>query len=73
MKFEKTLIPKAIEVYESYNAGAVKRIQVLQDVGKWQTVWETATVQQLKQLRTFSPTLKVCMNTFEIKNNDIKT
>ena len=54
MKFKQEVIPETIEVFESYNAGAIKRIQVLQDVEKWYTAYETDTVRQVKETRAFA-------------------
>ena len=61
VKFEKKLIPEKIEIYESYNSGAVKRMQILQEGNTWYTVWQTDAVQHIKELRTFSPPLQVCI------------
>ena len=59
VQFSKKVFPTKIEIYESYKAGAVKRVQFLQPNSKWYTAWEIDTVQKLEQLRIFSPRFQV--------------
>ena len=59
MKFENEVFPTKVEIYETYNAGAVKEVQILQPDGEWMTVWSTDSVQRIQTIRTFAPPLQV--------------
>ena len=62
VEFAKDVFPEKIEIFETFNAGAVQKIQVMQPDNKWYTAWETATVQRMEMKRTFSPNISVCMD-----------
>ena len=51
VQFAKKVFPKKIEIYETFNSGAVKKIQMLQPDCKWNTVWKTNSTQHIKKAR----------------------
>ena len=59
VQYLRKVYPEKVEIYETYNAGAVKRLQFLQPNNKWYTAWETVNVQHIKKLRIFTPNFKV--------------
>ena len=59
IQFDRKVYPDKIEIYETYNSGAVKKLQLMQPDNKWYTVWQTDAVQSIKILRTFSPHFEV--------------
>ena len=50
--------PEKIEIYETFNGGAVEEISVLQPDTKWFTIWKTTVIQHITTARIFDPTLK---------------
>ena len=62
MKFAKEVFPEGVEIYETYNGGAVKEVQVLQTNGKWYTVYETNTVQRIQHLRKLNIRFQVSLS-----------
>ena len=59
VQFNRKVFPEKVEIYETYNSGAVKRLQFKRPNNKWYTVWQVATVQYIKKLRVFSPNFEV--------------
>ena len=59
VQFEKKVFVEAFEIYETFNSGALKRIEVMQPNNKWYTVWQTATAHLINKMRTFSPKFDV--------------
>ena len=57
LEFERAI--SAINIYEVFNAGLVKRISALDEKGSWQSLWETEQVRLIKEARIFSPPLQV--------------
>ena len=68
VQFQTKVYPEKVEIYETYNAGAVKRLQFLQPNSKWLTAWETTTMQHIQKIRVFSPTFEVSFIAFEYSN-----
>jgi hypothetical protein len=57
--FEQPVIPTGIEIYESYNPGAVARVEVLdRNSDAWVVVWEGAADTALEELAVFAPELQ---------------
>ena len=46
-------------VYETYNAGLIKRIWAQTSPGRWELLWGTSAVQLLSYARAFSPNVTV--------------
>ena len=46
-------------MFETYNAGSVKTVEVLNANSSWETAWETKAVQQIRRKQTLSIKLKV--------------
>ena len=59
VKFSTKIFPKKIEIYESYNSGAVKMIEFMRPDNIWHIVWKTDAVQKIEKLRTFTPAIEV--------------
>ena len=60
MKFARSVFPKTIEVYETFNAGSMKGVLVMDANNDWHTAWEADTVQQtIEGNQTFSVNLTV--------------
>ena len=60
MKFARSVFPKTVEVYETFNAGSMKGILVMDANNDWHTAWEADTVQQTTEgNQTFSVKIKV--------------
>ena len=66
MKFAKNVFPEGVEIYENYNGGAVKEVQVMQSNGKWYTVWESSTVQRFQYLRKLTIRFQVSYSLFHV-------
>ncbi|KAK3104415.1 hypothetical protein FSP39_001617 [Pinctada imbricata] len=69
VKFPERLFPEEVRIYEVFNAGAVKKIEVLRPDSKWMTIWETSIVRDIKHSRIFSPyfkTLPVLVDTINV-------
>ncbi|XP_067664338.1 TD and POZ domain-containing protein 3-like [Haliotis asinina] len=49
----------SINIYETFNAGGVKKLSVRSPRGTWETIWETPRVQVIKASRIFSPDIKI--------------
>jgi len=59
LTFEQPVIPIAIEIYESYNPGAVVRIEVLDpNTDEWVIVWEGVSDTVGQEIAVFSPKLQ---------------
>lgn len=59
LTFEQAVIPIAIEIYESYNPGAVVRIEVLDpNTDEWVIVWEGISDTVGQEIAVFSPKLQ---------------
>ncbi|MCS6827926.1 MAG: hypothetical protein NZ553_15040 [Caldilinea sp.] len=59
LTFEQAVIPTAIEIYESYNPGAVARIEVLDpNTDEWVVVWEGVSDTVRQRIAIFSPQLQ---------------
>ncbi|CAF3318694.1 unnamed protein product [Rotaria socialis] len=71
VEFEEVVYPERIDIYETYNSGAV--VKVLARNGKvnseWETVWKTETPQIQEQSRIFSIS---CTNICEKEINQIR-
>ena len=59
VQFARNVFPEKIEIYETFQAGAVIKIQVMQPDSKLFTLWESNTDQHITTARIFAPTLKV--------------
>jgi len=58
LTYEHAVVPTAVRVYESYNPGAVIRIEAYDaDGDAWVTLWEGQPEQPEEELRVFSPEL----------------
>lgn len=55
VEFEDKVYIEKIEIYETLNAGAVKRIKAKHPNGTWVIVWETPQVCLIQNSRIFSP------------------
>lgn len=59
LTFEQAVIPIAIEIYESYNPGAVVRIEVLDpNTDEWVVVWEGVSDTVGQEIAVFRPELQ---------------
>ncbi len=61
VKFEDPFYLTELNIYETFNAGAIVRIKSKNnDADEWVTVWESSSQEpeQIEQSRIFSPTLK---------------
>ncbi|RUS77849.1 hypothetical protein EGW08_014401 [Elysia chlorotica] len=58
LEFDVPVCPTAINIYETYNPGAVTAIKFMDSKGKWDTLWSTTKTLVLTQSRIFSPPLK---------------
>lgn len=61
VEFLQKLFIEKIDIYETYHAGAVKRVQAKHPNGSWYTVWQTQKVSVIKSSRIFSPSFDVCI------------
>lgn len=50
---------REVKIYETYNAGAIKGVWLTDDLGNWDKIWETTTVQTLSYSRIFSLNVSV--------------
>ncbi|KAK3104851.1 hypothetical protein FSP39_011679, partial [Pinctada imbricata] len=57
--YSEHLFIKEVQIYETFNAGAVKEIKSLNPSGQWETLWNTTHVQHIRASRIFSPTIKI--------------
>ncbi|MBW7882697.1 MAG: hypothetical protein H3C34_08675 [Caldilineaceae bacterium] len=58
LTFATAVVPTAVEIYESYNPGAVALIEVLDlNTDEWVAVWEGAAGPTGEELAVFSPPL----------------
>jgi len=57
VKFAVKVRPTAINIYETYNPGAVVAVRA-KDKGSWEALWSTNKPEHLQESRIFSPTLK---------------
>ena len=48
-----------LDIYETLNAGGVKRISGKTPSGEWEVLWETDQVERIQTARIFSPPLQV--------------
>ncbi|KAK3772997.1 hypothetical protein RRG08_036330 [Elysia crispata] len=58
LEFDVPVCPTAINIYETYNPGAVVTVKVIDSKGKWETLWSISKPTVLAQSRIFSPPLK---------------
>ncbi|KAK3102862.1 hypothetical protein FSP39_014503 [Pinctada imbricata] len=49
---------ETIAIYETYNAGAVKKIESLNPSGQWEIIWSTQQVRLITSSRIFSPNIQ---------------
>ena len=61
VEFLQKLFIEKIDIYETYHAGAVKRVLAKHPNGSWYTVWQTQKVSVIKSSRIFSPSFDVCI------------
>jgi len=58
LAFDVPVIPAGIEIYESYNPGAIARIEVLDpNTDEWVVVWEGTAETAGEEIAVFSPAL----------------
>ena len=57
--FSKSVFPMKVMIYETFNAGSVKRVDVMDPNDEWHMAWETDTVQDIQGNRTLSIKLEV--------------
>jgi hypothetical protein len=55
VEFLQKLFIEKINIYETYHAGGVMRIQAKHPNGSWYTVWQTQNVSDIHSSRIFSP------------------
>lgn len=69
LTFAQAVIPTAIEIYESYNPGAVSRIEVLDpNTDEWRVVWEGVADTIGEEIAIFRPVLTaVDFATFQVR------
>ena len=46
VKFEKKVYPEMLEIQETYNGGAVKKIEIIQPDNNWYSFWKTYHVSR---------------------------
>ncbi|XP_046583874.1 uncharacterized protein LOC124291016 [Haliotis rubra] len=56
--YDTAVYVSGINIYETLNAGGVKRVSVRSPKGTWETVWETSGVEVIKASRIFSLDIK---------------
>jgi hypothetical protein len=61
VEFLQKLFIEKINIYETYHAGGVMRIQAKHPNGSWYTVWQTQNVSDIHSSRIFSPHFDVCI------------
>ena len=61
VEFLQKLFIEKINIYETYHAGGVMRIQAKHPNGSWYAVWQTKHVFDLHSSRIFSPHFDVCI------------
>ena len=59
MTFEEKLFIKEVHIYETYNGGAVVKIELKRPDGAWITVYTSNTTTVEKESRIFSPHIQV--------------
>ena len=59
MEFDVMVRPTCINIYETYNPGAVIAVKAQNMMGQWVTLWSTNKPEHLHDSRIFSPTIKV--------------
>jgi speckle-type POZ protein len=57
LEFEQELFVTRLNIYETYHAGAIRRIK-LKNRDEWVTVWQVERVQNIVNSRIFSPELQ---------------
>ncbi len=59
VEFEKYVFVSEIEIYETYNAGGVKKIFTKAENEIWELLWETSQIEVIRNSRIFSPDFEV--------------
>ena len=62
LAFEEKLYIETINIYETYHAGGLLKIQAKRPDGNWLEIWKTPQLQNMSQSRIFSP--KITVNNF---------
>ncbi|XP_064643279.1 uncharacterized protein LOC135497364 [Lineus longissimus] len=65
MTFERAVYVTRIDVYETFHAGGVKKIDLLHPSGEWVQVWQTEKVSNIEQSRIFTPPLDLSKVNFK--------
>ncbi|CAC5409331.1 unnamed protein product [Mytilus coruscus] len=67
VEFAEKIFIEKIDIYETYHAGAVKKILAKRPNGEWCTVWETSRAICQNSSRIFSPSFQVEFQEFCFK------
>ncbi|GFO41974.1 F-box/lrr-repeat protein 4 [Plakobranchus ocellatus] len=58
LEYDIPVCPTAINIYETFNPGAVVAVKILDTNGRWEMLWSVKKPVHLTQSRIFSPALK---------------
>jgi hypothetical protein len=58
VRFERKVRVGAMEIFETFNAGAVKCVQLRDPNGEWHTVYTAARIESIDKLRRFVPQIE---------------
>ncbi|KAK3091302.1 hypothetical protein FSP39_018785 [Pinctada imbricata] len=56
--YEEAVFIDEINIYETYHAGAVKRVAAKNPTGHWETIYETPRCQKINKSRIFTPPIQ---------------
>ena len=59
MEFSERLYIKEMDIYETYNAGAVVKVELKSPSGEWVIVFRADMAEHITNSRIFSPPLQV--------------
>ena len=69
MSFAEAVYIERVDIYETYNCGAVVRVLALGPGGQWTTLWEAAAPERITTARIFTPDITVSGQTLGVNIN----
>ena len=73
VEFSTAVNATAINIYEVFNAGGVKKVSARAADGSWTALWETQKVERITSARIFSPPIQVSLFAHEALHSHSST